>query len=240
MLKSGNLPGAILFDLDDTLIASSETTRPAWPEICEMYQDHFSGQSAATVLAEIKSVSRWFWSDPDRHRRGRLDLSAAREEILATTFARLKIEPNGLLEKIASDYSRLRDEKTDLFPGVPETLAWFRRQNVRLALITNGDTLPQREKLARFNLEPFFDYILIEGEFGMGKPEPKVYLTVLEQLQTEPAQAWIVGDNYEWEVVVPKKLGLFTVWVDSRRRGLPAAVQIKPDRIVQNVSELVE
>lgn len=240
MLKSGDLPCAILFDLDDTLIASSETTRPAWPEICEMYQEHFSGQSVATVLAEIKSVSRWFWSDPDRHRRGRLDLSAAREEILEATFARLKIEPNGLLEKMANDYSRLRDEKTGLFPGVPETLDWFRRQNVRLALITNGDTLPQREKLARFNLESYFDFILIEGEFGLGKPEPKVYFHVLERLQTEPTQAWIVGDNYEWEVVVPKQLGLFTVWVDSRRRGLPTAFEIKPDRTVQYVSELVE
>lgn len=239
MQQKDDLPRAILFDLDDTLIASSETTAPAWPEICEKYASEFQGHSAETVHAEIRKTSRWFWSDTERHRRGRLDLLRARQEILKSTFDRMQMNADGLIHRMVDDHARLRDDKTILYSRVYETLDWFRHQNVRLALVTNGNKEPQREKITRFKLEPYFEYILIEGEFGTGKPDPKVYSHVLAQLDAKPEQAWMVGDNFEWEIVVPKQLGLFTVWVNSRHRELPNSLKIKPDRIVQSVAELV-
>ncbi|NLH79423.1 MAG: hypothetical protein GX458_01065, partial [Phyllobacteriaceae bacterium] len=33
--------------------------------------------------ASLKAIADWFWSDPERHRRGRHDLVAARCEIIA-------------------------------------------------------------------------------------------------------------------------------------------------------------
>ena len=42
-----------------------------------------------------------------------------------------------------------------------------------LAMITNGASATQRAKIERFHLAPYFDHILIEGELGFGKPEPR-------------------------------------------------------------------
>lgn len=49
----------------------------------------------------------------------------------------------------------------------------------------------------------------------------------------------MVGDNLEWEVAVPKQLGLYTVWVDFAAKGLPANAPAQPDRIIHNLAELV-
>jgi putative hydrolase of the HAD superfamily len=112
-------------------------------------------------------------------------------------------------------------------------------QGIRLALITNGNADLQRRKINRFGLEPYFDYILVEGEFGVGKPDARVYQHVLEQLKVKPNQAWMIGDNLEWDVVAPQRLGIFGVWNDFARKGLPESSTVQPDRIIHTITELV-
>ena len=53
---------------------------------------------------------------------------------------------------------------------------------MRLALVTNGAASLQRQKIARFELEPLFDLILVEGELGFGKPDERIYRLALNEL----------------------------------------------------------
>jgi putative hydrolase of the HAD superfamily len=114
----------------------------------------------------------------------------------------------------------------------------LRARGVKLALITNGEAREQRRKITRFDLAPLFDCVIVEGEFGAGKPDPAVYAHALDSLGATPDQAWMVGDNLEWEVAVPKQLGLYTVWVDFAQQGLPPDALAQPDRIIHNLAEL--
>jgi putative hydrolase of the HAD superfamily len=59
----------------------------------------------------------------------------------------------------------------------------------------------------------------------------------LETLGVDASDAWIVGDNFEWEVVHPKRLGLTCVWVDVEGAG-PPKHEIVPDRVVRSIAEL--
>ena len=79
-----------------------------------------------------------------------------------------------------------------------------------------------------------------EGEFGQGKPELAVYRHALEKLGVEPADAWMVGDNYEWEVVAPQSLGICGIWYDPFDAGIPAHATAKPSRVIKRLAELVE
>ena len=49
----------------------------------------------------------------------------------------------------------------------------------------------------------------------------------------------MVGDNLEWEVAAPQRLGIFGIWFDAACKGLPRDTHIKPDRIVASLSELL-
>ena len=108
-----------------------------------------------------------------------------------------------------------------------------------MALLTNGAREPQRRKIDAHQLAPFFDCILIEGEFGVGKPERQVYTHALKTLGVGPKDAWMVGDNFEWEVVAPKTLGIFSIWVDHLEKGVPDGAPVRPDRVIRAISELV-
>ena len=99
------------------------------------------------------------------------------------------------------------------FPGALDALRTFRELGIKLALVTNGAAEVQRAKIERFELAPLFDAIVVEGEFGLGKPEPAVYTHALASLGVSAADAWMVGDNLEWDVVTPRALGMRGIWI---------------------------
>jgi putative hydrolase of the HAD superfamily len=169
-----------------------------------------------------------------------MDLVAARREIVARAFDRLGIEAPELANEVADTFSRERDEGIYLLPGATEALQRFLERSIRLALVTNGMADSQRHKIERFGLAPFFDFIVIEGEFGAGKPDGRVYAYALAQLGLPPEEVWMVGDNLEWDVAGPQRMGIKSIWIDLAGSGLSEDSPVCPDLIVGSLAELAE
>jgi putative hydrolase of the HAD superfamily len=127
-----------------------------------------------------------------------------------------------------------------LFPDTHTVIDALKLRGTRLALVTNGASEVQRAKIERFHLARRFDHIQIEGEHEFGKPDERAYLHALRQLEVDAQDAWMVGDNLEWEVAAPQRLGIFAIWFDGAAKGLPRDTHIKPDRIVASLSELLQ
>ena len=234
------LPKGILFDLDDTIIAYTPVAEPTWRRICEEHTRSDDQLDANMLFSAIRRVSDWYWSDKARHKIGRQDLKSARRNILGLVFKELDIDDNLLAWNIADAFSEQREEEVYLFERAEETLEYLNAHNVSLALVTNGEAEKQRNKIKRFRLGRFFKTILIEGVLGYGKPEEAIYVRALDELGLSPEEVWSVGDNLEWDVSAPQKLGIFGIWNDFAEKGLPPSTQIIPDRIIHNISELIE
>lgn len=238
------LPRAILFDLDDTIVDTGDVVA-AWLGVIESFSSSLEGLDAAMVAARVRATADAFWADPERHRVGRQQLAASRRLIVAATFHELAMEGGPALsvrtsDAIADRLTRYREEQTRLFPGARETLDALSSSGVRLGLVTNGASEPQRAKIERFDLARHFQHVQIEGEIGFGKPEERAYRHAMVALGVEPAHAWMVGDNLEWEVAAPQRLGIFAVWHDYQRRGLPQDSPIRPDRVINNITQLLD
>jgi putative hydrolase of the HAD superfamily len=191
-------------------------------------------------LTAIDASRAWFWSDLERHRRGRLNLKQARQEIVSAALLRLNIDAPALVGEIADAYTVAREATVQPVPGAIETLRSLRDQGVRLALITNGSAEVQRGKIERFGLVSLFDCILIEGEFGIGKPDEQIYRSALDQLKVTSEETWMIGDNLEWDVAAPQRLGIVGIWLDRTGSGLPVSSPVRPDRIIRTLSDLLE
>ncbi|MDA0769247.1 MAG: HAD-IA family hydrolase [Chloroflexi bacterium] len=233
------LPPAILFDLDDTILSFGTLAEDAWKQVIGEYVPKLNDVSADALYQAVVERREWYWSDPERHRRGRLGIENAYDEIVRQAFTLLGIPSMQLATRLAEDYESTRGAEVKPFPGAVDTLRLIRDKGVKMALVTNGDKETQRGKINDHDLERFFDCIIVEGEFGVGKPNDEVYLHAMETLGVRPNETWMVGDNFEWEVVAPKRLGLTAIWVDSRAEGLPVAPSVMPDRIINSISELI-
>jgi putative hydrolase of the HAD superfamily len=83
--------------------------------------------------------------------------------------------------------------------------------------VTNGAAGAQRAKVERFALSDRFDHIQIEGEHGFGKPDERAYLHAMQALGVTASETWMIGDNLEWQVVAPQRLGIYAIWINVRR-----------------------
>jgi putative hydrolase of the HAD superfamily len=238
-------PRAILFDLDDTLIHAHGSTEAAWLVVTQELADELAPLAPGEVANAVSTFARNFWDDPERHRLWRVRLRDARREIVAGSIAGLAnmgrpVPPADVVHRLADRFSCHREEQTQLFPDTHTVIDALKLRGTRLALVTNGASEAQRAKIERFDLARHFDHIQIEGEHEFGKPDERAYLHALRQLGVDAQDAWMVGDNLEWEVAAPQRLGIFAIWFDSAARGLPPNTHIKPDRIVASLTELLQ
>jgi putative hydrolase of the HAD superfamily len=244
MEGSTMLPQAILFDLDDTLIQAYGGAEAAWLVVTHELADDLAPLTPSEVAEAVGAFARNFWADPERHRLWRMRLSDARREIVAGSLAALastgrRVPSAGVAQRLADRFSAYRDENMRLFPDAHNVIDALKARGTRLALVTNGASEAQRAKIDRFELACRFDHIQIEGEHEFGKPDERAYLHALRQLGVHARDTWMVGDNLEWEVAAPQRLGIFAIWFDAAGKGLPRDTHIMPDRIVVSLSELL-
>ena len=238
-------PKAILFDLDDTLISPHHHRTFFWHEAI---QDIWKQKEVRRVpgpkdiddlVNKIDRSAADFWSVPDRHKSGRLDIRTARFTILDNAIGSDERYDLNTRWLIADRCGALMFEKTTIFPDAISTLKHLKMEGIKLALVTNGASEAQRAKINKFDLEQYFLHVQIEGEAGVGKPELKAYEIAMEKLNVLATETWMVGDNIDWEVIAPQKLGIFSIWRDPRGYGiLPEGTLAKPDRIITKLSEL--
>lgn len=230
-------PRVILLDLDDTILSYSAGNEEHWDELALEFAPRL-GIGAQALSDALEAARRWYWGDPVRNDRGRLDMVGSRRGIVAEALRRLELVSPELGDELADRYTWEREARMAPFPGAIEKLREWRAAGIPLALCTNGHPSFQRAKLERFDLEPFFEAILVEGELGFGKPDRRVFEAALTRLAAHPGEAWMVGDNLSADVAGAQAVGVHAVWVDHREAGLPEGAPAAPDRRVTAIAEL--
>jgi putative hydrolase of the HAD superfamily len=233
------LPSAILFDMDETLLTNTLPIDAAWQQACYISAKENKSFPPDLLLEQINIIREWYWSDPERHRLGRLNLLKARTDVVTMALAKLGYRDEKTAARIAMDYSSLIDRSLDFFPRAEDTLRHLVKKKVKLGLLTNGAGAVQQDKIKRFGLSRYFSTILIEGELGFGKPDRRVFETAVTKLDVTPGQTWMVGDDLQRDIAGAKQSGIYTVWCDYESNGLPEGAKVKPDKIIGNLAELL-
>lgn len=232
-------PKAILLDLDDTILAFESLKEECWSITADRYSSMLGGIAPGDFVSAVLKLSDWFWSDAERGKAWRQDIGAARIEILGMAMRELGIYREEACREIGDFYSNLRTEKIEPVPGAIDTVKKFRDNGIRTALITNGSSETQRQKIERFGLGEHFDQILIEGENGFGKPDERIYLKALHGLGIEAGDSWMIGDNIVWDVLAPQKLGIRGIWVDYRKQGFRSRNGRRPYFSIGSLPEIL-
>jgi len=113
-----------------------------------------------------------------------------------------------------------------------------RDAGIRTAVITNGPGEVQRNKLAAVGLADAFDAVLISGEVGAAKPDPRIFEVALAELGVAREDAWHIGDTLAFDIAGARAAGVEAVWLnrDGVARDEAEAV---PHREIATLAELV-
>lgn len=231
-------PKAIIFDLDDTLINSNR--RQARHQTVRDFSQRLQGRDADMVATAIADASEAFWADPVCNRKWGLRIPEGRLVLVNQALMSVGLNDAGLLEDLTTAFATSRDTALALFPGVRETLERLAEQNVRLAMLTNGESDTQRKKINRFNLAKHFEHIQVQEEFGVGKPDSAAFQNVLDVLELPAEEVWMVGDHLELDMAAAQRIGIWSIWHDHAGNGLPANHAVRPDNVISNFPAVLE
>ncbi|MBQ4216970.1 MAG: HAD-IA family hydrolase, partial [Clostridiales bacterium] len=97
---------------------------------------------------------------------------------------------------------------------------------IRLAVLTAGESEHQRHKVDMLGLDRWFNRknVIVSGETGFSKPDVRLCRTVEEKLGLKPDELWMIGDSFKHDITGAMDSGWHTIWIN--RRSLP-----KPDRL---------
>ncbi len=228
-------PRQIIFDLDDTILDYSAPAEKLWTQLYPVYARR-AGVSVVQLQRAVDASRRWYWSDLDRFREGRLDIARARRIFVRAGFESLGLKDYPLADEMADAFSREREIVVRPFDGAVEALEILQSGGAAMVLLTNGEARLQRAKIDRFGLERFFRAILIESETGVGKPDPRAHRAALAALGAAPEETWMAGDDLEFDIRPAKALGMRVAWI----RPSDAGGENPADVVVPSIRKLVK
>ncbi len=166
-------PGAVVFDLDGTLIDSLPDLHAALSEAL----------GAAGLPPVTMAQTRSF-------------IGHGAPALVEQALAALGEDPalrEGLLERLLAVYAAAHSARTRLYPGVPDALATLAQAGHRLAICTNKPEAPARAILGDFGLTARFAVVIGGDSLPTRKPDPAMLHRAVADLGGGPAL--YVGDS---------------------------------------------
>lgn len=233
---------ALLVDLDDTLVVEARVVTAAFEATGRFAAQRVELDPAALAAdARVKARALWraaptypfcerigissweglwgrFDGEGDELRALRRWAPEFRREAWRGALREQGIADVDLAANLAERFGVERRARAETFPDAAPCLDAL-RGSWALALVTNGASCVQREKLAASGLADRFDAVVVSGDVGIGKPDPAIFERALEELGAGPADAVMVGDNLGKDVDGALAAGLGAVWLN--RTGAP-------------------
>lgn len=225
---------AIYFDLDDTLCAYWNAAKTGLRKAFEDHPEHGFPieqllEAWAVAFREfVETIGKTHWYEKYRH-SGEI----TRAELMRRTLERLGNYDEDLAQHLSHTYHVERQAALELFPEALEVLERL-QPHYPLGIITNGPADIQRQEIQVLNIAPYFEHILIEGELGFGKPDPRVMEIAEDLVGLSPDQILFVGNSYGHDMVPAHEAGWRTAYVRRPSDVSPSSKSGKPEDIPEH------
>ena len=95
----------------------------------------------------------------------------------------------------------------------------IKRQNLKTALITDNKIDRINIIKEKYKLNKIFDIIIVSAEVGFGKDKKEIFQIVLDKINVKSDECIFI-DNQEKNLIVPKNMGINTIFFDDEQRNM--------------------
>jgi len=184
---------ALIFDFDGLILETEEPVFQSYQEIYQEYGVELSLDYWSHLLGAASGTH-----DPLADLENQLGLTLPRQEILQRQHQR---ETEMILVR-------------PVMPGVRETLQRARQLGLKIGLASSSPCSWVIGHLTRLGLVEYFDCIKASDDVERAKPDPSLFLAVLEELGISSKEAIVFEDSPNG-ILAAKRAGLFCVVVPN-------------------------
>jgi HAD hydrolase, family IA, variant 1 len=171
----------ILFDLDDTLYLERDYVYSGYKVVASFLEKKYNLSLKTTYLKMI-ALSKESYDNVFNRLFDAYNIKVGNDEI----------------KKIIEIYKN-HIPNIDLCEDSRKILENLLKKDIKLGLITDGDSIQQRNKIKGLDIEKYFEKIIITDELAPNrefwKPNKKAFEIMIDFFKEEPKNILYVGDN---------------------------------------------
>ncbi|WP_042460611.1 HAD family hydrolase [Neobacillus dielmonensis] len=232
----------IFFDLDDTLLWDQKSIKEAFAATCRLAEERY-GVNPDEMEEAVREAARelyssyetypftqmiginpfeglWgdFFDDQDDFRKLKEIVPGYRKDAWIAGLKKMAIDDVDFGFELAERFPEERRKLPFVYEDTFETLKSLKGK-YQLLLLTNGSPHLQNTKLEITpELVPYFDEIVISGDFGRGKPDQGLFEYALSKLSLSKDEAIMVGDNLMTDILGANRAGMKSVWINRHNK----------------------
>ena len=219
---------AILLDADDTIFDFRACERNAITALAR----HI-GLADPDAPAVYSEINRACWVEYERGLITQQRLSVRRFEAFLAHYAMTWLDP----AIMADHYERALSHQAVMIEGAEQVVREIAAHRP-IAMVTNGIARCQRGRLEISPVKPFFQTVVISGECGCAKPDPRMIEIALGLLGNIPkADVLMVGDSLHSDIRCALNAGVDACWYNPRGEEHPADMDIR--HTISDIRQLV-
>lgn len=207
-------PGAVLLDLDDTLVDHEGAARGA---VLRFASDH------GVVGEPVELETRWRRLTEEhypRYQRREITLDEHRRARVRAFLDRTDLA-DGEADDLFAAYQRAYRERWCAHDDAVPALRTLRAAGVPLGVLTNGEQDIQTEKLRATGLLDLVEVVAASSHLPAAKPDPRAFTAAADLLRVAVQDVVMVGDSLENDVAGALAAGARPVHLDRSGAGPP-------------------
>lgn len=230
---------AVFFDLDDTLLWDDRSVEESF-HATALYAQEKCGVDAFALVDAVKESARALYATYEffpftqmiginpfeglwgNFTAGTLEMFRSMERTVpayraaswTNGLATLGVEDEKLGYELGERFASERRSRPYRYEETIEVLETLSK-SYKLLMLTNGSPDLQNEKLKMSpEIVPFFDHIIISGNFGQGKPSEALFQHALDTAGVTKEEAIMVGDKLSTDILGSNRIGMKSVWIN--------------------------
>ncbi|UCD18465.1 MAG: HAD family hydrolase [Candidatus Zixiibacteriota bacterium] len=160
------------------------------------------------------------------------NLERLRLEAFCNSLAAVGRPDDTIAEQLNSVYLKHRFEDIELYPDILPTLEILKKRYT-LGIVSNGNSFP-----GRCGLDGVFEFIVFSQDYGIEKPDPRLFEIAIEKAGCPREQMLHVGDSLECDILGSARAGIKSVWLNRNRINNDSSV--RPDYEITFLNEILD
>ncbi len=210
----------LLSDADNTLFDFFAAEKAALKDALS-----FCGLPFSEETAELYSrINDSLWKALERR-------EITQEELRIERFRRLLDHFSAVThtaEEMGNCFTDRLGQYAFLLPGALEFVKTVHKV-MPIVLVTNGIASVQRSRLQKSQIAPYITDVIISGEIGCSKPDPKMLFIAMEKMNiTDKSSVILLGDSLTADIEAARRAGLASIHLcgfNNKQEKSPADFQ---------------
>lgn len=153
------------------------------------------------------------YENPNKHP----DIDIA--DVFKRMFSEYKVFSSVHLNKLIKDtaliFRILTTKSLTIYPDTQNVLRDLHQHpRISLCIASNTQRLFTAPELRKFDLEKYFEYVAFSSDVKACKPNPLLFISVLDGMKAKAEEAIVIGDNLFDDIYGAQSIGIRTIWIN--------------------------